>query len=149
MQETSINENQNLSAKSSSYHKTGIILLIVGIVLLIAIIVFSFFSLTQNQIKKPQAWKAVFLINGQSYFGHIAKQTKTEIVLHDVYYLQLRQVPAKKGETKPSQQLSIVKLGQETYGPENMMTINRSQVLFVEQLREDSQIVKKIQSLTK
>ena len=149
MQETSIREDQTLSTKKNSYHKTGVILLIVGIVLLLVVLAFLAFSLTQNQTKKAQAWKAVFLTSGQSYFGHIVKQTKTEIVLHDVYYLQLQQIPAKKGEKKPSQQLSLIKLGQETYGPENAITINRSHVIFIEQLREDSQVVKKIQSLTK
>jgi len=41
---------------------------------------------------------------------------------------------------------TLVKLGQELHGPEDIMHVNRSQILFYEYLRDDSQLVKTIEN---
>lgn len=95
----------------------------------------------------PKKWQAVFLINGQVYFGKIVKETSRVIVLDEVHYLQTEPArPAKEGESDPQPPgLSVVKLGQEIHQPENVMRINKNQILFVEDLRVDSQIVRVIE----
>jgi hypothetical protein len=45
-----------------------------------------------------------------------------------------------------SRQFQLIKLGNELHGPTDKMYINRSQVLFYEQLRKDSQVVVNIES---
>ena len=92
-------------------------------------------------------WKAVFLTNGQVYFGRIVKQSNSNIELKNIYYLQVtRQLqPAPSAQpdktSQEQQQLSLVKLGDELHGPTDYMVINRSQVLFTEELKEDSKVV--------
>ncbi|MCD6471007.1 hypothetical protein J7K86_00530 [bacterium] len=83
--------------------------------------------------------QAVFLVNGQVYFGHIVKQTRNWIILRDVYYLQIQQLSTKEGE-KPKSQPTLVKLGNELHKPTSEMKINRDQILFVENLKSDSPI---------
>lgn len=91
-----------------------------------------------NKIADPNSYQAVFLDNDQIYFGHL-KNTNTSgyLLLTGVYYV-------KVSEDSVGQ---LVKLGQiEPHGPKNEMIINRDHVLFWENLRFDSPVVKTIQN---
>ncbi len=113
---------------------------------------------------------AVFLSNGQVYFGKIAGYNTTNPSLSDIYYLQLAQSPQaatdgqqatddqgtatdtntegqvleQPGQTTDSQGLTLIKLGEELHGPEDSMILNKDQILFVEQLKDDGKVVKAI-----
>lgn len=97
------------------------------------------------------AYQAVFLTNGQVYFGKLSDATADYVSLTDIYYLQVVQPPLQ-GQQSPGQQapaanspqISLVKLGNELHGPMDKMYINRSQVLFYEDLKPDGQVVKAI-----
>lgn len=95
-------------------------------------------------------WQAVFLSNGQVYFGKIVKQNDDTLILRNIYYLQVVQQPLQATQTgeavdtqnqQQQNQLSLVKLGNELHGPQDEMHINPSQVLFTEQLKSDSKVV--------
>ena len=94
---------------------------------------------------RQKAYQAVFLTNGQVYFGKLAKQNSQLPVLTDIYYLQVNEVlqPVQgKRETQPAQRLSLAKLGTvELHKPQDLMRINRDHILFVEDLDADSQVV--------
>ncbi len=53
---------------------------------------------------------------------------------------------AAEGEEQanPQGELSLVKLGNELHGPTDAMVVNRSHVLFVEDLKEESNVVQAI-----
>lgn len=85
-------------------------------------------------------YQAIFLDNGQVYFGKL-KTTKQEFyTLTDVFYLQTGAVGLDQTSS-----LSLVKLGNEAHGPEDKMEINKEHVLFVEDMKSDSKVVKAIQ----
>ncbi|MEI7818852.1 MAG: hypothetical protein WCI47_01915 [bacterium] len=100
-----------------------------------------------GQIKSGQ-YQAVFMTNGQVYFGKIKSLTKDSVSLSDIYYLQVQQQvqPDEKSKTKEDQQLSLAKLGGELHGPEDNMYINRDQMLFWENLKDDSKVVQAIKA---
>lgn len=90
-------------------------------------------------------WQAVFLTNGQVYFGKVTNGNQSEVILEDIYYLQVTrplQQQAAAGEEQPNPQgeLSLVKLGSELHGPTDAMHINRQQILFIEDLKDDSSV---------
>ncbi len=91
-----------------------------------------------------ERYSAVFLTNGQVYFGKMRSVSKSEIVLENVYYLQAN----ADGTTPSSQNLGssfrLVKLGNELHGPTDELFVNRSQVVFYEYLRDDSKVVESI-----
>lgn len=94
-------------------------------------------------------WQAVFLSNGQVYFGKVTKQNRKELVIADIYYLQVvgqLQQGAGKDQKKDTGELSLVKLGNELHGPVDVMYVNRDQVLFVEDLRDEGQVVQAIKN---
>lgn len=129
-------------------------------VIVLAVVVFAVVSYTG---KPTRAWNAVFLTNGQVYFGHIARDAQDTIELRDVYYLQVTArstaEPSSRAPTSESGRgipdilaqvdlqkpdITLVKLGNELHGPTDAMTINRAHVLFTEELRNDSTIVQAI-----
>jgi hypothetical protein len=84
---------------------------------------------------------AVFLTSGQVYFGSISREDEHRLVLNDVYYIQPKSGVAAS-PTSSDTDAALVKLGNEFHSPEDMMEINRAQVLFVEQLKTDGKVAK-------
>lgn len=114
----------------------------------IAVAVAVFYGLRYVGVTGTQTegYQAVFLTNGQVYFGKISSMTATDVTLEDIYYLQVQQQniqpPAEQQGQQP--QLSLVKLGNELHGPQDKMIINRDHVLFWENLKDDGRVVKAI-----
>jgi len=91
-------------------------------------------------------YQAVFLTNGQVYFGKLYKESSRYPILRNVYYLQVTQAPQpiREGEPQP-QNINLVKLGGELHGPQDEMRISRNQILFIEDLKSDSRVVQAIE----
>lgn len=99
-----------------------------------------------NLGRSQTKYQAVFLTNGQVYFGQFSQRFGVA-TLSDIYYLQVQQDLQPTGEdqqqTDPSD-IRLIKLGNELHGPEDLMRINTSQILFVEDLKDDGNVVKAI-----
>ena len=136
----------------------ALFLLVVVIVLVLGTSVFQSFWANRH---RSDSYQAVFLTSGQVYFGKLERLTDKEIVIVNVYYLQSSENPQPATGTKPetnaninssaatAPQYSLVKLGSELHGPQDRMYINRSQVLFTEDLKDSSQVVTTIRQLQK
>ncbi len=90
-------------------------------------------------------FSAVFLDNQQVYFGRITRETADTLILENVYYLdnsiqQAYQKDLVKLATD-SAKLSLLKLGDELHGPQDKMIINRSHILFFEEMKESGEII--------
>ena len=90
------------------------------------------------------AYSAVFLNNGQVYFGRIGDISNGYLTLNDVFYVSGANSTQNQNSASGTT-ISIVKLGSEVHGPTDAMYINNSNILFYESLRYDSKIVKSIQ----
>lgn len=104
---------------------------------------------------KSSGYQAVFLTNGQVYFGKLGQDTEDYLKLSDIYYLQVVQPPlqgqqtgdaaaAAAAQAAAQPQISLVKLGNELHGPIDEMHISKAQVLFYEDLKNDGNVVKAI-----
>lgn len=91
--------------------------------------------------------QAVFLEGGEVYFGRLEKYNQKFYELSDVYYLKygksLQQNEAGS-QAEPEQKLNLVRLGGEVHAPENVMFIDQDKVLFIENLKENSQVAQAI-----
>ncbi len=98
-------------------------------------------------------YQALFLTNGQVYFGKLKAADSKTIQINDIFYLQVQQAvqPKENEQTQSEQQgeTQLVKLGQELHGPQDEMFIDRSQVLFWENLKDDGKVVKAIKDYKK
>jgi len=142
-----------------------VIVLVVVVVALLGIMVYPNVKDKKATSKveegiESDAYYAVFLSNGQVYFGHLANITESYPELTDIYYLQLnQQQQQQQAQVQPAEgdqpelqeqtqekdpELSLVKLGKELHGPEDKMVLNGEHILFYEKLTEDSNVVKAI-----
>jgi hypothetical protein len=78
---------------------------------------------------------AVFLLDGQAYFGHLSEDPfSSTLVLRDVYYVN----DASKVTTDLP--VGLVKRGNELHQPVDVMYIQRDKVLGIERVTLDSPI---------
>ena len=77
-------------------------------------------------------YQAIHLDTGETYFGKITEAEENFITITDVYYFL--------DESKKK----LVKRGKDAHAPEDSFTINHSRVLAIENLSEDSPVVKAI-----
>lgn len=91
------------------------------------------------------SYKAVFLTNGQVYFGKVQKTEAQTITLTDVFYLKTKEIdPKDPKQATAAAQLELVKPGAEIYGPKDTLIVNRRQILVIQDLKEDSPVVRGI-----
>ncbi len=90
--------------------------------------------------------QAVFLNGGQVYFGNIKDLNSKYLSMNNIYYLRVNQQvqPNQSTSTTNSNDISLVKLGCELHGPTDSMVINREQVIFWENLKDDGQVAKAV-----
>jgi flagellar basal body-associated protein FliL len=137
---------------------TIVILAAVAIIVAAAIVMWFSRPAGGDLAIQRDKYQAVFLTNGQVYFGKLAGASSESMQLTDVYYLQVQQdvqgetgaeqAQASAEATKDESQVSLAKLGNELHGPEDAMQINREQVLFWENLTDDSKVVSAIKQHT-
>ncbi len=91
-------------------------------------------------------YQAIVLTTGQPYFGKV-EVTDDYYVLTDVFYLQSTSSDAT--QTAASSDVQLIKLGSEVHGPTDKMVIPKDQVLYLEDLKDDSQVVTLIKDYNK
>jgi hypothetical protein len=125
----------------------GILLIVVSVVVLGWFANKAYGAVTADSAVKSAQYQAVFLTNGQVYFGKYSEINNQYVKLTDIYYLQVQQTVQPKDTSTTSssnQQVSLAKLGGELHGPEDVMFINRDQVLFWENLKNSGKVVQAI-----
>lgn len=126
-------------------------LVAIAVATIVIAIVFTLSTLgpaVGGQAPKGSQYQAVFLTNGQVYFGKLKGTSGNYITLKDVYYIQSNPQQAG-GSASPSPQLALVQLGNEIHGPESQMQISTDQVIFWENLKSDSKVVDAINQKNK
>ena len=89
---------------------------------------------TQQKLKFETEYQAVFLANGQVFFGKISDAGAPYPLLKDVFYVQAVVNP----ETKQPASI-LVKRGSEWHGPDYMY-INSKQIVVIEPVAAGSRV---------
>jgi hypothetical protein len=135
-------------AQTASVDKQKILwLMLVIAVVVILLSAAGYFLMAKSKLGSTAGgYQAVFLSNGQVYFGKVANKDDNFVKLTDIYYLQLKQPLQNQNQDMLNQpDLTLIKLGNELHGPADMMEINRTQILFIEDLKKDSKVVQAIE----
>lgn len=91
---------------------------------------------------KSSGYSAIFLANNQVYFGKLADANSQFPRLTEVYYLRVDRALQPPPATEAAQpDVQLVKLGNELHGPVDEIRFNRDQILYIEDLKDDSRIV--------
>jgi hypothetical protein len=103
---------------------------------------YAFYNAPESQGIDKSNYQAVFLTNGQVYFGKLQNTRGEYLTLTNIYYLQVQQTvqPAEANPIADQGETQLVKLGNELHGPQDSMKISDKQVLFWENLKADSKV---------
>jgi hypothetical protein len=93
-------------------------------------------------------WYAVKLANSEIYYGQIGDIKSDPVVITNAYY-DYDMKNATSSEENEEGSLRLVKRGKETHEPTGTMDIVRSQVLFMEPLKDDSKVLQAIKEYEK
>ena len=91
-------------------------------------------------------YQVACLQSGECYFGKVTSVTNDVIIIKDVFYVQKSTQATTTQTSASTNNLELIKLGNEVHGPEDMMVLTRSQVLYVENLKSDGKVTQTIQT---
>ncbi|MBI4094647.1 MAG: hypothetical protein HY435_00435 [Candidatus Liptonbacteria bacterium] len=111
----------------------------------LAILIFMTFNPASGDFPRVDSskWQAVFLNNDQVYFGRLKNMNREYVTLNNIFYLRINQ-PLQQGVNPAVPPISLVKLGGELHGPEDLMYIPKANILFWENIKPDSQVLQAI-----
>lgn len=114
---------------------------VAGIALAVAVFIGSFAFVRWWDFTLPsagrQTYQAVFLSNGQTFFGRYYDRLGPYVKIVSAYYIQQTSDPADSSKPPESR---IVRRGGELHGPAPEMLVPKTAVLFVEDLSDASPI---------
>lgn len=143
--------------KKEKKSKKGILITIIAVVVVAAIVAAGFLMPRGSSISSAidsGKYQAVFFTNGQVYFGKLKQVNDGYFKLTNVFYLQAKDAT---GETDKLQQatngasndVQLIKLGNEIHGPQDEMVISKDQVLFFENLKAEGKVATSIEQYNK
>ncbi len=128
-------------------------LLLIGIALLIGLVALAITRVTNSNEGKfvdTSKYQAVFLNNGQVYFGNITSLNNQYVRMSNIYYLTQSASSTSSTNSSSSNNYSLVKLGcQQIHDPYDAMVINRDQITFWENLQDGGKVASSIKQFIK
>jgi hypothetical protein len=109
-------------------------LLIIFVLFIIGSISY-YLSIKKSTFQKEERY-AVVLTNGQIYFGSLIRDKDTYI-LRDAFYPQSNDSLRADANKK---KITLSHVGDEIYGPQSIVYINRDQIMYYEKLRKESKV---------
>lgn len=142
---------QTMQRNSDSKFPKSLVSIVIAVVVIVVLVLGGWFAWSRmngDADVKGGQYQAVFLTNGQVYFGKLSNVNGGYVKLSDIFYLQVQQSvqPSSDKNNNNQSQVSLAKLGSELHGPEDAMQISRQQVLFWENLKNDGKVVQAINS---
>ncbi len=130
------------------------LLLTVGAVIVLVFVGLAVWKFMGVGASAPRGdrYQAVFLDNGQVFFGKLKNTEGHYLRLDDAYYTKKQDLPADATEEQKAavnNNVSLAKVGSEVYGPESTVQVRAEQVLFWQDLKSDSKVAKAIEDAQK
>jgi hypothetical protein len=150
-QPTSTGGGRKGKNKDSKWYRLGTAAIVGAVIILVValVAVLSFANpKSENEYVYEDKLQAVFLNTGQVYFGNIDTLNNKHIVLKNIYYLQTSNAGGQ-ANANANANVSLVKLGCELHEPYDVMVINRDQVTFWENLQDNGQVAKAVDTFKK
>ncbi|MFZ1258560.1 MAG: hypothetical protein WAQ25_03765 [Candidatus Saccharimonas sp.] len=137
--------------KKSGKKRLLLPLIIAAALIVLWLGVSAYNGLNQSKLIDGGKYQAVFLTNGQVYFGKLTRVNGDTYRLNKIFYLQATQTATEQDAKNPQKtdaansNVQLIKLGSEVHGPEDQMIIDKSQVLFYENLTKEGKVVQSIE----
>ena len=132
---------KKIPTPKSLYGRPGGLIVTALVVALGAFVALAYF-LPQGERVNGDGYQVVYLASGQAYFGKL-KNTTGEYLVLDSAYTASDQTSA---QDNVQNQTSLIKVSEQVYGPDDSLSIKSDQVVFWQNLRDDSKVVQAIES---
>lgn len=141
--------NDNKSGRSWLQVFNGILLVSIALLIgLVALAITHVTSTNEGKFVDTSKYQAVFLNNGQVYFGSITNLNTQYVRMANIYYLTQGTTSGSSNTTNNN--YSLVKLGcQQIHDPYDSMVISRDQITFWENLQDSGKVVSSIKQFIK
>ena len=140
------------AGNAKSYGKA---IFVFAILIFVFVLIFTGISLWQDGtvrntiqlFKYKGSYQAVFLTSGQAYFGNITEINNEYIIMKNAFSIKVQQAQAdEEGEEVSSSEIKLLSIEEEFYEPEGYMLIEKDSILFIEELKDSSQIIEIIEN---
>lgn len=137
------NPSEHFSLSRNSVRQVGVVVTTLIVLAVLALLVLSVARLLRPPDSlaaaiAPNEYQAVFLTNGQVYFGTLSAPGGDFYYLRHVYYLT-SQASLQSGRHV---QVLLKPLSSSLHDPEDLMVINRAQISFVENLKPSGAVAR-------
>jgi hypothetical protein len=109
--------------------------------ILSVLVVFNGCSKSDQKIKIDTEYKAVFLDNGQVFFGKLEEQGPSYVLLSDVFYVQSQVIQQEKD--KKEVRNILIKRGSEWHAPD-LMYVTTRHIVVIEPVSPNSRVAQLI-----
>ncbi len=141
------------TGRGDGTHQASSIFILIASALLILTLVLALIFIkndgrrSESSLIQADRYQAIFLDSqdGQVYFGKLAVYNEDTYVLKDIYYVRVENPIQPDGGQGQQANISLAKLGSELHAPEDYMYIQKSQVLYWENLQDEGQVVSAIE----
>jgi len=141
----------NVKKNISSY---GRAIFVFAVLIFVLVLIFTGISLWQDGtvrnatqlIKYNDSYQVVFLTSGQAYFGNITEITNEYIIMENPFSIKVQQAQTDESSQVSQSEIKLLSIEDEFYQPEGYMLIEKSAILFMEELTDSSQIVEIIKN---
>lgn len=144
-----IGKSKETKRKLFSFHiimSTALLFATTLLILAVICFIMNYRQKDESLYIQNDKYQSIVLSNGQMYYGKIHELDSDYIAVADIYYLHAKQQAQSMQGEQSDQDIALVKLGCELYGPQDQMIISREQIVFWGNLRPDSKVVKAIES---
>lgn len=141
METTHSTKSRRTLTPKTLYRRPGA-LFITALVIIIGAILSLVFFLPQGERVDTDGYQVVYLASGQAYFGKLQNTTGEYLLLRNAYTTQ-NQTGA---EDNAQPQTSLIKLSEQVYGPQDSISLKSDQVVFWQNLKDDSKVAQAIRN---
>ncbi len=120
-----------------------LVVLPVVVVVLAGFVAAWLWLLPQGQRIDSSVYQAVYLTNGQAYFGKLKGTSGEYVTLESPYTVQ--EVQAENGKDAQGQ-TTLLKVRDQVYGPDDSIALRSENILFWQNLRSDSKVQQAIEA---
>lgn len=140
--------------KTKNVNDYGKAVLVFAILIFVSILIFTSISLWQNGtvrntiqlLKYRGSYQAVFLTSGQAYFGNITEISDEYIIIKKPFSIKVQQKQTDEDAQVSQSEIKLLSIEDEFYQPEGYMLIEKNAILFIEELKDSSQIIEIIEN---
>lgn len=131
--------------KKTRHARTLLVIVVLVVIVFCLLAAWQLYDQRGRQVVKTDRFQAVFIDGGQVFFGKLKNTTGEYLTLESPYYTKSASASSST-DTTLEQSTGLVKVGSESYGPDNSLSLRADHVLFWQNLRENSKVAEAIRA---